>query len=74
MLGFELVEEFAGRADSSFHNVIKSLADAFMNIGLSRDVEQSLVGGGVLNDGSCLSVDSQHYGALCSPELFDEIA
>jgi hypothetical protein len=54
------------RARASVRYVIKSLTDAFLGIGAGSNVEQPLIGFGVLHDCRCLPLHGEHYGALAA--------
>src|SRR5579872_2377961 len=73
MESFEFVEELVGVAESSLTVVLKTLPDAFSCIGLCGDIEQSLIGLGVLHYGSRLAFDRQHHRALALPQLLHEV-
>src|SRR5271157_848718 len=64
MLVFELVEKNPCRSDFSFFHILQALAYAFPYIGLGGNIEQSLIGFGVLYDGRCLPLYGQHHGAF----------
>jgi hypothetical protein len=49
MFAADLVKDVSGRASASVGHVIPPLADAFPGIGAGGDVEQSLIGCGVLH-------------------------
>src|ERR1035437_3677021 len=74
MLGLELVEKLPRRADLSFFRVLQSLADTFLCVGTGGNVEQSLIGVGVLHDGCGLPLHRKHHGTLASFQLFHEVA
>ena len=54
MFAANLVKYVSRRASASVGYVIKSLADAFLCIGAGRNVEQALIGFGILHDSCCL--------------------
>src|SRR5271157_4491231 len=60
----ELVEKFPGRPDFSLSRILQALTDAFLCIGPGGDIEQSLIGFGVLDDGRRLPLHGEHHGAL----------
>jgi len=74
MPGFELFEESPRRPDPAFPDVTQSLADALCCIGLRRDIEEPLIGLGILHNGRGLSVNRQHHRTFGFPELFQKIA
>ena len=74
MLGFEIVEKLPRRPDLSFFRVLQPLTDAFLHIGVGGNVEQALVGFGILHDSRCLSLHRKHHRALVLFKLFHEVA
>ena len=70
MLGFEIVEKLSRRPDLSFFRVRQPLTDAFLHIGMGGNIEQALVGFGILHDSRCLSLHRKHHGALCFLSCF----
>ena len=74
MRDFEFVEEFPGWPQLSFPGVLKTLPNALFCIRAGCDIEQTLVGFRILNNGRSLPVHGQHQCALAFPELFHEIA
>ena len=53
--------------------VIKPLADTLVHIGAGGDVEQALIGFGVLHNGLGLALDREHYGPLAFLELLHSV-
>jgi hypothetical protein len=74
MLAANLVEDLPRRASASMGYVIKPLADALVCVGTGRNVEQALIGLGVLHDGGRLPLHRKHHGTLALLELFHEVA
>src|ERR1700674_1713245 len=74
MLGFELVEKLLRGPSFSFFRVLQALTDAFLCIDAGSDVEQALIGLGILHDGRCLPPHREHHRALALLELLDEVA
>ena len=68
MLLAHLLEELCGWTAFASVKLFQSLADAFVGVGLGGDVEEALVGGGVLDDGFGFAVDGEDDGALGSFE------
>lgn len=64
MFAANLVKYVSRRASAPMGHVIKPLTDAFRGIGLCGNIEQSLIGFGVLYDGRCLPPHREHHGAL----------
>jgi hypothetical protein len=64
MFAANLVEYFRRRTGASVGHILKSLADTFSCIGASRNVEQSLISFGVLDNGRRLPFHRQYHGAL----------
>jgi hypothetical protein len=54
--------------------VITALTDAFHGVGIGRNVEQALIGVGILHDSRCFALHRKHHGALALLELFHEVA
>jgi hypothetical protein len=73
MLGFEIVEKLPRRPDLSFLRVLQPLTDAFLDIGMGSNVEQTLVGFGILYDSRSPSLYRKHHGALIFFKLFHEV-
>src|SRR5450755_2903245 len=69
----EALEKLPRRADLALFCVLQPLTDALVGVGLGSNVEQALIGFGVLHDGRSLSLYGQHHGALGFLELFHEI-
>jgi hypothetical protein len=72
MRGFEFVEEFPRRPDSSFSRVVQSLADASLLTGVCGNIEQSPIRFGALHDRRRPSLNGEHHGALALPELLQK--
>src|ERR1035441_2538101 len=68
------VKRFLGRPCAAPGYVIKPLANALVHIGAGGDVEQALIGFGVLHNGLGLALDREHYGPLAFLELLHEVA
>lgn len=51
MSGFELGENFPRWPRSPAPRIFQSLTNAFLSVGLSRNIQQVLVRGEILNDG-----------------------
>jgi len=51
MLFAHLLEELPSRTAFTLTKVFQALPDAFVDVGLGGEVEEALVGGGVLDDG-----------------------
>ena len=66
MFAANLVKYLSRRASASVGHVIKPLMDAFLGISLGGNIEQSLIGLGVLYDGRGLPPHREHHGALAS--------
>jgi hypothetical protein len=74
MFAANLVKYLSRWVSASVGYVIQALTDAFLGIGLGSNIEQSLIGFGVLHDGRCFPPHGEHHGALVPSELFHEIA
>ena len=64
MFAANLVKHLSRRACASVGDVIKPLADTFLGIGPRGNIEQSLIGFGVLYDGRCFALHHEDDGAL----------
>jgi hypothetical protein len=60
MSGFEVREKLSRAPDPALFGVLQTLAGALLGIGTGGDVEQALVGFGVLHDGRRPPPHSQH--------------
>jgi hypothetical protein len=74
MRGFELVEKLPRGPSLSFFRTLKALLDAFLGVGMRSNIEQSLIGFGVLHDGGRFPLHCEYHGALAFFKLFYEIA
>src|SRR5580698_7553907 len=74
MFATEVIKYFFGGSGASVGNVIKPLADSLFRIRASGDIEQTLVGFGVLHDGSSFPFYGEHHGALAFLQLLHEVA
>src|ERR1035437_8701583 len=74
MLNLELVEKLPCRADLSFFCVLQALTDTFLCVGACGNVEQSLIGMGVLHNSRCLPLHRKHHRTLAFFQLFHEVA
>lgn len=73
MGGFELVKKFSDRPDLSFR-LLQALADAFPWISLGGDIEQTLVGLGVLHNGCRLPLHRKHDRSFAFLQLLHKVA
>jgi hypothetical protein len=73
-LATDVVKYFFGGAGAPVGHVIKPLADSLFRIRTGGDVEQALVGFGVLHDGGSPPLDVEHHRALAFLQLLDEVA
>jgi hypothetical protein len=74
MRGFELVEKLPRGPSLSFFRTLKALSDAFLGVGMGGNIEQSLIGFGILHDGGCFPLHCEYHGTLAFFKLFYEIA
>ena len=66
MFAANFVKYLSRRARASVCYVIKPLTDAFLGIGAGSNVEQPLIGFGVLHNCRGFSLHGEHYGALAA--------
>ena len=64
MFSADVVEYFFGGASASVGYVIKALTDTFHGVGTGRNVEQALIGVGILHDSRCFALHRKHHGRL----------
>jgi hypothetical protein len=74
MHGFELVEKLLRGPSFSLFRVLQALTDAFLCINAGRNVEQALIGFGILHDGRCLPPHREHHRAFAFFLALDEVA
>src|ERR671922_1809057 len=73
MITAEGFQSFAHRAHATLLYVFDALSDALKCIGLCSDVQQALIGFGILDDRFRLSVDRENQRFLRFLELFHEL-
>src|ERR1700722_195097 len=61
MLTAERFQRFPRRPDAAFSHILAALPDAFLGVCLGCDIEQTLIGCGVLHHRRGLAVDRQHH-------------
>ena len=64
MFATDVVKYLFGRSGASVGHIIEPLADSLFRIRAGGDVEQALVGFGVMHEGGSLPIDSEHCGAF----------
>src|SRR3984957_12552294 len=64
MLTAERFQRFPRRPDAAFSHILAALPDAFLGVCLGCDIEQTLIGCGVLHHRRGLAVDRQHHWAF----------
>jgi len=74
ILGFKLVEKLSDWSCTAMCYVVEPLANTFLSIGARGNVEQTLIGFGVLHDRCSFAVNREHYRAFGLLELFHEVA
>jgi hypothetical protein len=74
MLRFKFGEKLPRWPRPSLFHILQSLPDAFLFIRAGCDVEQALIGFGVLHNGRSLPIHRKHHGALALLKLFHEVA
>jgi hypothetical protein len=72
MVAAEHLQCFAGGTHTTLLCVFDALADTLKCIGLRGDVEQALIGFGILHDRFCLSIDGKNQRFLRFLEMFHE--
>jgi hypothetical protein len=70
---FELGKKLLYRLKLSLPLVLQALPDSLFGVCLSGDIEQALVGFGVLHNGRCLPVDSKYKGAFALFEVLHKL-
>jgi hypothetical protein len=70
MLPSNSVKRILGRTCAAVGYVIKPLADALVHIGTGGDVEQSLIGFGILHNSLGLAFHGEHDGPLAFLSCF----
>jgi len=74
MPGFEVFEKLPRWTEPPLFGVLQALTDTLLRIGARGDVEEVLVGFGVLHNSRRFSFHRQHYGAFGLFEPFHEVA
>jgi len=74
MFASDIVKNLFGGSGASVNHVIKTLADSFLQIRAGGDVQQALVGFGILHDRRCLPLHPKHHGTLTFLQLSHEVA
>jgi len=74
MGGFECGEEFLDVKAFAPLCVVEALADALAGVGAGSEVEEALIGLGVLNHSGSLAFNREHNGAFALLELLHKIA
>ena len=74
MIAAEGLQSFARGAHTTLLCVFDTLSDALKGIGLCGDVEQALIGFGILDDRFCFSVDRKNERFLRFLELLHELS
>ena len=64
ILGFKLVKKLSGWSCTAVCYVVEPLANTFLSIGARDNVEQTLIGFGVLHDGGSFTINREHYRGL----------
>src|SRR5579864_1214988 len=64
MCGFELAEKVSCWTHPSLLRILKALSDAFLGIGARGNVEQTLIGFGVLHNSRRFALHGEHHWAL----------
>jgi hypothetical protein len=73
MPGFEFGEGILDVATLALPGLLQTLSDTLVRVGLGGDVEEPLVGPGILHNRGSLAFNREHHGALALPELLHGI-
>src|ERR1700745_49288 len=73
MVAAERVQSFTRGTHATLLYVFDTLPDSLKCVGLGGDVEQALIGFGILNDGFRLSIDGKNQRLLRFLELLHEL-
>jgi hypothetical protein len=65
MFSPQFSEYLTSGADTAVSCVVKTLPDGLEDIGLRSDIEKSLIGLCILNDGFRLSIDGEGHRPFC---------
>ena len=74
MFAADLIEGGFRRRSATMRNIVQALTDAFAGVGTGSEVEEALVGFGILHDGCRLAVDRQNHRTLGLSQLLHEVA
>jgi hypothetical protein len=70
----ERFQGFTRRTHAAFLHVLKALADSLKRVGLSRDVEEALIGFGILHDRFRFAVNGKNQRPLGFLEMLHEFS
>src|SRR5579859_4513855 len=73
MVAPEHFERFACRTDAAFLHVVQALTDAFPGVRLRGDIEQALIGFGILHDRFGFSIDGENERFFGLFEMLHEL-
>jgi hypothetical protein len=74
ILGVKLAEKLSRWSCTAMGYVVDPLANAFLRIGARDNVEQTLIGFGVLHNRCSFAVDREHHRAFGLLKLLHEVA
>jgi hypothetical protein len=74
MFAADLIEGGFRRRSATMRYIVQALTDAFAGVGTGSEVEEALVGFGILHDGCRLAVDRQNHRTLGLSQLLHEVA
>ncbi len=74
MFAADFIKCLSRRKGATARHIIQTLANAFLRIGSSSDVQQSLISFRILDDGRCFSVHCEYDRAFGFPEKFHKVA
>ncbi len=68
----EHFQSFPRRTHAALLYILKPLPDSLSHVGLSRDVEETLIGFGILHDRFRFAIDGENQGSLGFLKTFHE--
>jgi hypothetical protein len=74
MFSANLVKHLFCGAVTTAGYIVQTLTNAFLGVGAGGDVEQPLIGLGILHNGGCLPLNCEHDGAFTLLQLLQKLA